>query len=76
MLMALCFQECVAEDLKFYKGKTLLDLIDHATRLSMSAVVPSKNPDVILHAILKNWVFIYGAADKLFSVNGSEFANG
>ena len=69
------FQECVAMDLKFYKGKILLHLIDHGIRLSMSTVIPSKNPDVILQAILKNWVSIYGAADKFLSDNGGEFAN-
>ena len=42
----------------------------------MSTVIPSKNPDVILQAILKNWVSAYDAADKFLSDNGGEFANG
>ena len=73
--MASRFQEYVAMDLKFYKGKILLHLIDHATRLSKSTVNPSKNPDVILQAILKNWLSVYGAAVKFLSDNGGEFAN-
>ena len=74
MPMAWRLQECVTMDLKFYKGKILPHLIDHATRLSMSTVIPSKNPDVILQAILKNWISVYGAAEFL-SDNGDEFAN-
>ena len=75
MALASHFQECVAMDFSFYRGKILLHLIDHATRLSMSTVIPFKNPDVILQTILKNWVSVYGAADKFHSDNGGEFAN-
>ena len=42
--MALSFQECIAMDLKFYKARILLHLIDHATRLSLSSFVRSKEP--------------------------------
>ena len=56
------------------KGKILLYLTDHATRLSTSTVIPSENPDVILQAILKNLVSIYGDADKFLSNNGWKFA--
>ena len=34
--LATAFQECAAKDLKFYRGRILLHLIDHATRLSAS----------------------------------------
>ena len=74
MPLASRFQECVVMDVKFYKGKILLYLTDHATRLSMSTVIPSENPDVILQAILKNLVSIYGDADKFLSNNGWKFA--
>ena len=62
-------------DLNFYKDKILLHLTDHATRLLMSTVIPSKNPDVILQALLKDYVSVHGAADKCFSDDGGEFAN-
>ena len=42
--MATSFQECTAMDLTFYKGRILLHLIDHATRLSVSSFVNSEEP--------------------------------
>ena len=39
--LATTFQECVAMDLKFYKKRILLHLVDHATRPSSSTVIPS-----------------------------------
>ena len=38
---ATCFHDTVVMDLKFYKGKILLHLIDHATHLSACTRVPS-----------------------------------
>ena len=73
--MATSFQECVAMDLKFYKGKILLHLIDHATRLSVSSFVKSKEPETILNGIFKSWIQIYGAPEKFLTDNGGEFAN-
>ena len=61
--------------LKFYKGKIILHLVDHATRLSVSSLVPSKKPDVIIESILKNWISVFGSADQFLSDNGGEFAN-
>ena len=73
--MATTFNECVAMDLKFYKGKILLHLIDHASRLSNGSRVSSKNPEVIVKSIFKNWIAIYGRPNKFLSDNGGEFMN-
>ena len=73
--LATRFQETVAMDLKFYQGKIILHLIDHATRLSQAVHIPSKNPRVIIEALLTNWISIYGPADKFLSDNGGEFVN-
>ena len=73
--MALSFQECIAMDLKFYKARILLHLIDHATRLSLSSFVRSKEPEVILKGIFKSWIQIYGAPGKFLADNSSKFAN-
>ena len=73
--LATTFNECVAMDLKFYKGKILLHLIDHASRLSSGSRVSSKNPEVILKSIFKNWIAIYGRPSKFLSDNGGEFMN-
>ena len=52
--MVTAFQECVAMDLKFYKGKILLHLINYTTRLQASAFVPSKEPNVIINATFRS----------------------
>ena len=73
--MATSFQECIAMDLKFYKGRILLHLIDHhTTRLSVSSFVKSKEPEVIFNAIFKSWIQVYGAPEKFLTDNGREFA--
>ena len=54
--MATRFQECVPMDLKFYNNKILLHLVDHATRLSSSIVLPSKDPENIIQGIFKCWI--------------------
>ena len=72
--MATSFQECIAMDLKFYKGRILLHLINHSTRLSVTSFVKSKELEVILKAILKSWIQIYGAPETLTD-NGGEFTS-
>ena len=75
LLLATRFQENVAMDRKFYSGKIILQLIDHVTRLSTAVHIPSKQPKVIMNAILSNWISVYGAAEKFLSNNGGEFVN-
>ena len=65
--MATSFEECFAMDLNFYKGKSLLHLIDHATKLSVSSFIKSREPEAILNAIFKSWIQIYGAPESPFS---------
>ena len=50
------FKECVTMDLKFYKGKILLHMIDN--RLSATVTLLSKKPDQIVNAIMKYWVAV------------------
>ena len=54
--MAITFGECVATDLKFYNGNILLHLVDHATRLSSSKILKSKEPKEIIDNILKIFI--------------------
>ena len=73
--MSSTFNECVAMDIKFFEGKMILHLIDHVTRLSAASRVSSKNPEVVLKSILKNWIVIHGTPLKFLSDNCGEFAN-
>ena len=49
--MATTFQECLAMDLKFYNENILILLVDHATRLSSSKIIKSKEPKEIIDNI-------------------------
>ena len=69
------FQETVAMDLKFYREKIILHLIDHCTRLSASCVIPNKKPETIVKHIFKIWISVFGSPEKFLSDNGGEFAN-
>ena len=75
MPLAFWFQQTVAMDLKFYQGKIILHLIDHATRLSAAVQIPSKHPKAIIKTILSNWISVYGAAENFLTDNGGEFEN-
>ena len=73
--LATTFLECVGMDLKKYDSHWLLHCVDHATRLSMSVRIPSKDPRVILTALFKHFISIWGTVGKFLSDNGGEFAN-
>ena len=73
--LATTFLECVGMDLKFYDGYILLHCVDHATRLSMSVRISSKEPRVILTALFKHFIGVWGTVEKFLSDNGGEFAN-
>ena len=69
------FQDTVAMDLKQYKGKLILHLVDVCTRLSAAVFIPNKNKNTIVNALFKIWLSVYGAPRKFMSDNGGEFAN-
>ena len=69
------FQELIAMDLKFYHGRILLHLVNHATRLSSASLITSKDPEVIIKNIFKNWISIYGTARSFLTDDEGEFAN-
>ena len=62
--MATTFQVCVAMDLKFYNGNILLHLLNHATKLSSSKIIKSKESKEIIDNIFKIWIQIYGALEN------------
>ena len=73
--LATKFKECVTMGLKFYKGKILLHMIDHTTKLSVTLILPSKKPDQIVNATMKYWIAVYGTVYKFVTDNGGEFVN-
>ena len=73
--MATKFQETVAMDLKFYKDKIILHMMDLCTRLSAAATLRNKHPGSIVESILKIRISVYGSSEKFLVDNGGEFAN-
>lgn len=69
------FNESIAMDLKFYKNKPILHIIDHATRFSAASVVRSKDRDVIISKVFEIWITFFGSPGQILSDNGGEFAN-
>ena len=69
------FQKLIAMDLNFCHGRILLHLVHHATRLSSASLITSKDPEMIIKNIFKNWISIYGTAGSFLTDNGGEFAN-
>ena len=73
--MATEFQEVVAMDLKQYKGRQILHLVDLCTRLSAAIFIPNKNKETIVKALFQIWISVYDGPKKFMSDNGGEFAN-
>ena len=75
MPLAKIFNEHIAMDLKDIGSKKIIHLVDHVTRFSAAAVIPSKKRDVVIDAVLRIWVSIFGSPKKILSDNGGEFTN-
>ena len=73
--MSNTFLGTVAMDLKHYKGKILLHVVDHCSRLSASAIIPNKQPETIIKYIFKSWISVFGSPTKFLTDNGRKFAN-
>ena len=75
MSVAKSFNENIAMDLKDIGSEHVLHLIDHLTRFSAACIVPCKKKEVIVAAILKIWITVFGCPGKILSDNGGEFSN-
>ena len=68
--LATKFKECTTMHFKFCKGKILLHMTDHAIRLPVTLILPSKKPDHSANAIMKYWVAVYGTVNKFLTNKG------
>ena len=75
MPIATRFNQTVAMEIKFYRGKPILHMIDALTRYTSSAFVKSKQAEVIVDTIFKHWISLFGTPGKFLSDNGGEFGN-
>lgn len=73
MPMASEFNEKVAIDLSFYKGKVILHIIDMWSRLTVSTCIQRKKPSEVIDKIMQKWVANYGVMSAILNDNGGEF---
>ena len=73
--LATQFNDVVAMDLKMFKGKWILHLIDHVSRFSAASFIKSKNPREIIQKNFNIWISVFGPPQKFLSDNGGEFNN-
>ena len=68
------FNGCLAVDLKFMtindKKYIVFHMIDLFTRYSSASIINSKHKEVIVDAILKHWVALFGTPQSIFADNG------
>jgi transposase InsO family protein len=69
------FNHVVTMDLKIWKGKNILYMIDSFTRYTVAVVVPTKEPDMIVDGIMTKWVQYFGIMDGILTDNGGEFSS-
>ena len=67
--------ESVAMDLNEIDSRSVLHMIDHATRFSKACVIPSKKKEVIVSKICEIWISLFGIPKRILSDNGGEFNN-
>lgn len=76
MPMASRFNEKVAMDLKSWKGKYILHMIDMFTRLSVSVFINRKTSEEVVENVLQHWIGAgWGVMEGIFFDNGGEFNN-
>ena len=69
------FNDIVAMDLKIWQGKYILYMVDCFTRYTLGTVIPSKEPQVVIKAIIRLWIRIFGKPKQFWFDNGGEFSN-
>ena len=76
MSRATKFNEVLSIDLKFWKEKIILYLIDQWSRLTVGTFIKSKDPSDVLDAIWMKWIAAgYGPPKYIHNDRGGEFLN-
>ena len=73
MPMATQFNEKVAMDLKQWKGRWILHIIDMWSRYTISVFINRKRPSEVINALMQNWVGVFGVMGSILTDNGGEF---
>ena len=69
MPMATQFNEKVAMDLKQWKGRWILHIIDMWSRYTISVFINRKRPSEVINALMQNWVGVFGVMGSILMDN-------
>ena len=71
--MASSFNEKVAIDLKHWKGKYILHMVDMYSRLTISCFIDRKKPREVIDKLMEKWISYFGVMRCILNDNGGEF---
>lgn len=71
--MASQFNEKVAMDLKSWRGKWILHMIDMWSRYTVSVFIQRKKTTEVIEKIMSHWIGIFGVMGAIMTDNGGEF---
>ena len=75
MSMANDFNQILSVDLKIWKDKYILYMIDVFTRFTVGEIIKNKQPETIVQTIMRNWIKYFGIMGGIISDNGGEFTS-
>lgn len=67
------FNEILSMDLKIWKGKYILYMIDTFSRYTIATVISRKKPSDVIDAVFKYWITYFGVPGRVITDNGGEF---
>ena len=73
--MASEFNQKVAMDLKQWKGRWILHIIDMWSRYTISAIINRKRPSDVVNALMQKWIGVFGIMGSIMTDNGGEFSS-
>ena len=74
--MAKEFNEKVAINLKSWKRKYILHVVDMYSRLTISCFIEMKKPEEVIDKIIEHWIGYFGVMKAILNDNGGEFTAG
>ena len=72
MPMATRFNEKIAMDLKQWKGRWILHMIDIWSRYTNSVFINRKMPSDVINALMQRWVGVFGVMGAIMTDNGGD----
>ncbi len=73
LAMADDFNQLLSMDIKIYKDKNILYLIDTFTRYTIGTVLKSKEPEQVIRALMEKWIRYFQKPKEIITDCGGEF---